>query len=242
VRLHEPDGHECPSAASSGPSPEARRLPDRRGHGPRRSRAAGRRHRKPTHDSSRRCASAEDQQCVWLSSGLAAGTRALLPVTAASPRSPRTSPAHFRREFRHAVLAGCSSVPRIPGPKSPAAQHPGRDLLEFCRDREADVTRFSHDTRIWPTSNISGRGVRPRQNPAENLGQAHQPGSHPGPAGYPQLHRHRPQARPQRHERPAQRHDRGAMVPARPGARRITTSGPSPAVGGWPHCYSSRTS
>ena len=39
MRLHEPDGHECRSAASSGPSPEARRLPDRRGHGPRRSRA-----------------------------------------------------------------------------------------------------------------------------------------------------------------------------------------------------------
>ena len=33
VRLHEPDGYECRSAASSGPSPEARRLPDRRGHG-----------------------------------------------------------------------------------------------------------------------------------------------------------------------------------------------------------------
>ena len=47
MRLHEPDGHECRSAASSGPSPEARRLPDRRGHGPRRSRAAGRRHRNP---------------------------------------------------------------------------------------------------------------------------------------------------------------------------------------------------
>jgi len=29
VRLHEPDGHECRSAASSGPSPEAHRFPDR---------------------------------------------------------------------------------------------------------------------------------------------------------------------------------------------------------------------
>jgi hypothetical protein len=38
VRLHEPGGYECRSAASSGPSAEARRLPDRRGHGPRRSR------------------------------------------------------------------------------------------------------------------------------------------------------------------------------------------------------------
>ncbi|MEP7026035.1 MAG: transposase [Actinomycetota bacterium] len=33
--------------------------------------------------------------------------------------------------------------------------------MEFCRDRHADVTRFSCDTRIWPTNNISERGVRP---------------------------------------------------------------------------------
>jgi transposase len=74
-------------------------------------------------------------------------------------------PRHVRdpllREFRHAVLAGCSDVPRIPGPKNTTAQHPGRDLLEFCRDRQGDVTRFCDDTRIWPTNNISERGVRP---------------------------------------------------------------------------------
>jgi hypothetical protein len=46
------------------------------------------------------------------------------------------------REFRHAVLAGLSDVPRIPGPKSITAQHPGRGLLEFCRDRQGDVLRF----------------------------------------------------------------------------------------------------
>lgn len=65
------------------------------------------------------------------------------------------------KEFRHAVLAGLSSVPRIPGPKHSTAQHPGRDLLEFCRDRQDDVTRFTRDTRIWPTNNLSERGVRP---------------------------------------------------------------------------------
>jgi hypothetical protein len=65
------------------------------------------------------------------------------------------------REFRHAVLAGCADVHRIPGPKSSTAQHPGRDLLEFCRDRQKDVTRFCSDTQIWPTNNISERGVRP---------------------------------------------------------------------------------
>ena len=56
---------------------------------------------------------------------------------------------------------GLSAVPRIPGPKHSTAQHPGRDLLEFCRDREDDVLRFTTDTRIWPTNNISERGVRP---------------------------------------------------------------------------------
>ena len=36
-----------------------------------------------------------------------------------------------------------------------------RDLLEFSRDREDDVLLFTTDTRIWPTNNISERGVRP---------------------------------------------------------------------------------
>ena len=38
-------------------------------------------------------------------------------------------------EFRHAVLAGLASVPRVPGPKNSTKQRPGRELLEFCRDR-----------------------------------------------------------------------------------------------------------
>jgi transposase len=64
-------------------------------------------------------------------------------------------------EFRHAVLAGLASVPRIPGPKNSTKQRPGRELLEFCRDRRGDVLRFTTDTSIWPTNNISERGVRP---------------------------------------------------------------------------------
>jgi transposase len=48
-----------------------------------------------------------------------------------------------------------------PGPKSSTAQHPGRDLLEFCRDHPGDVLRFCYDTRIWPTNNLCERGVRP---------------------------------------------------------------------------------
>ncbi len=65
------------------------------------------------------------------------------------------------KEFRHAVLAGLSDVPRIPGPRHSTAQHPGRDLLEFCHHRQADVLRFCYDTTVWPTNNISERGVRP---------------------------------------------------------------------------------
>jgi hypothetical protein len=64
-------------------------------------------------------------------------------------------------EFRHAVLAGLASVPRVPGPKNSTKQKPGRDLLEFCRDRRDDVLRFTTDTSVWPTNNISERGVRP---------------------------------------------------------------------------------
>ena len=64
-------------------------------------------------------------------------------------------------EFRHAVLAGLASVPRVPGPKNSTRQWPGRELLEFCRDRRNDVLRFTTDTSIWPTNNISERGVRP---------------------------------------------------------------------------------
>jgi transposase len=64
-------------------------------------------------------------------------------------------------EFRRAVRVGLAQVPRLPGPRHSTAQRPGRQLLEFCRDREADVLRFSVDTRIWPTNNISERDLRP---------------------------------------------------------------------------------
>jgi transposase len=78
-----------------------------------------------------------------------------LPEIPAPARDP------LIKEFRHAVLAGLADVPRIPGPKSSTAQHPGRDLLEFCSSRQADVTRFCYDTRVWPTNNISERDLRP---------------------------------------------------------------------------------
>ena len=59
------------------------------------------------------------------------------------------------------MRVGLSQVPRVPGPRYSTAQRPGRELLEFCRTREADVLRFSIDTRVWPTNNISERDLRP---------------------------------------------------------------------------------
>jgi hypothetical protein len=75
-----------------------------------------------------------------------------IPATVADP---------LAREFRRAIRCGLASIPRIPGPKNSTAQRPGRELLEFCRDREDAVLRFTADTTIWPTNNISERGVRP---------------------------------------------------------------------------------
>jgi transposase len=78
-----------------------------------------------------------------------------LPLIPAAVRDP------LAHEFRHAVLAGLASVPGVPGPKNSAKQKPGRELLEFCRDRRSDVLLFTEDTSVWPTNNISERGVRP---------------------------------------------------------------------------------
>jgi hypothetical protein len=64
-------------------------------------------------------------------------------------------------EFRRAITVGLASVPRVPGHANATTQHPSRDLLEFCRTREDDVLRFTTSTQVWPTNNISERGVRP---------------------------------------------------------------------------------
>ena len=77
------------------------------------------------------------------------------------PAIPADALKPLAHEFRHAVLAGLASVPRVPGPKNSTQQEPGRELLEFCRDRRDDVLRFTTETSIWPTNNISERGVRP---------------------------------------------------------------------------------
>jgi transposase len=77
------------------------------------------------------------------------------------PAIPGDALKPLAHEFRHAVLTGLASVPRVPGPKNQVKQKPGRELLEFCRDRRDDVLRFTRDTAVWPTNNLSERGVRP---------------------------------------------------------------------------------
>ena len=78
-----------------------------------------------------------------------------LPAIPADARDP------LAKEFRHAVRPGWPTSPASPARRTPPPSTPGRDLLEFCRDRQDDVLRFCYDTRIWPTNNISERGVRP---------------------------------------------------------------------------------
>jgi transposase len=78
-----------------------------------------------------------------------------LPAIPADDREP------LELEFRRAVTVGLAAVPRVPGPKNTVKQKPGREMLEFCRDRQDDVLRFTTDTSVWPTNNISERGVRP---------------------------------------------------------------------------------
>jgi hypothetical protein len=86
------------------------------------------------------------------------------------PAIPADALEPLAHEFRHAVLAGLASVPRVPGPKNSTKQKPGRELLEFCRGRRDDVLRFTTDTAVWPTTNISASAAsgpsRPRRSPA----------------------------------------------------------------------------
>ncbi|MGH3610581.1 MAG: IS66 family transposase [Pseudonocardiaceae bacterium] len=74
------------------------------------------------------------------------------------------------KEFRDAIKVGLSQVPRVPGPRHCTAQHPGRDLLEFCRDREDDVLRFcgaGSGPQITSVSAICGPPRHNRRSPAD---------------------------------------------------------------------------
>jgi len=71
------------------------------------------------------------------------------------PAIPADALKPLDREFRHAVLAGLASVPRVPGPKNQVRQKPGREMLEFCNGRRDDVLRFTKDTSVWPTNDLA---------------------------------------------------------------------------------------
>jgi transposase len=77
------------------------------------------------------------------------------------PAIPDGDRGPLETEFRRAVTVGLAAVSRVPGPRNQVRQQPGRELLEFCKTRQADVLRFATDTSVWPTNNISERGVRP---------------------------------------------------------------------------------
>ena len=112
-------------------------------------------------------------------------------------------------EFRRAVTVGLAAVSRVPGPKNQVRQQPGRGAsLEFCKSRQGDVLRFAADTSVWPTNNISERGVRPLKTQQKISGRLTSGQRHPGQARHPRLHRHRPQARPRRLRGPAPAHAR----------------------------------
>ena len=118
--------------------------------------------------------------------------------------------------FRHAVRVGLSKVRPSPGPRSRTAQPPGRALLEFCRDREADVLRFCFDTRSGPpTTSVSATCARPRPSRRSPGGSPAR--SHPGPAGHPQLHRHHPQTRRRCHGRNPRSARRRPLAPTATG-------------------------
>ena len=121
-------------------------------------------------------------------------------------------------ELRHAVLAGLASVPRVPGPKNSTKQKPGRELLEFCNGRRDDVLRFTTDTAIWPTNNISERGVRPLKTQQKISGRLASDDVTQARLDIRELHRHRPQARQERHGGPA------TSCSARPGDLRHRNS------------------
>ena len=131
----------------------------------------------------------------------------------------------LEHEFRHAVLAGLASVPRVPGPKNSTKQKPGRELLEFCRDRRSDVLLFTDGHQRLADEQHQRARRPPPENPAEDLRPPGQRRRHPGPPRHQKLHRHRPQARQERHGRPARPHARQALATASTGILPVTPAG-----------------
>ena len=78
-----------------------------------------------------------------------------LPAVAAATAAPLTA------AYRDAITAGLADLATRPGATGRHQRHHRQKLLEDLRDREADVLRFTTDTRIPPTSNQAERDLRP---------------------------------------------------------------------------------
>jgi transposase len=76
------------------------------------------------------------------------------------PAVPHTTAAPLTAAYRDAITTGLADLATRPGGSPRNRQHRQR-LLEDLRDREADVLRFTTDTRIPPTSNQAERDLRP---------------------------------------------------------------------------------
>ena len=63
-------------------------------------------------------------------------------------------------QFRHAVLRPGQRAPR-PRPEEQHEAEARPRAAGILRDRRSDVLLFTEDTSVWPTNNISERGVRP---------------------------------------------------------------------------------
>ena len=74
-----------------------------------------------------------------------------LPAIPAEEREP------LEIEFRRAVTVGLAAVSRV-GPEEPGEAAAWPELLEFAA-RQPGVVWLTTDTSVWPTNNISARGV-----------------------------------------------------------------------------------
>jgi transposase len=78
-----------------------------------------------------------------------------LPAVSAATAAPLIS------AYRNAITAGLADLATRPGATRLHHRQHRQRLLEDLRDREADVLRFTTDTRVPPTSNQAERDLRP---------------------------------------------------------------------------------
>ncbi|HEX5345828.1 MAG TPA: transposase [Pseudonocardiaceae bacterium] len=86
-------------------------------------------------------------------------------------------PAQAQRALRGLIHAWHAPREQGLGEIPSTVRDPLISVLEFCRDRQADITRFRHDTRVWPTNNIIERDLRPTKTQQKISGRL-TPGNH----------------------------------------------------------------